>query len=80
MISGFKSEDYSARLKELGLVLLEERRHRADMALVHSEHDAREAQHEVEEWYTRAATGARATRNTTGTMNVIPEFGRREAR
>ena len=36
MISGLKSEDYEDRLKKLGLTSLEERRHRADMALVHS--------------------------------------------
>ena len=36
MISGLKSEDYEDRLKELGLTSLEERRHRADKALVHS--------------------------------------------
>ena len=34
MISGLKSEDCGERPTELGLVTLEERRHRADMALV----------------------------------------------
>ena len=79
MISGLKSEDYGERLKELGLVTLEERRHRADMALVHSMMHGR-TNIEVEEWYTKAATGARATRNATGALNVVPKFGRLEIR
>ena len=79
MIAGLKSEDYGEQLKKLGLVSLEERRHRADMALVHSMMHGK-TDIEVEEWYTRAATGARATRNATGAMNVVPKFGRLEKR
>ena len=30
--------------------------------------------------YTKAATGARATRNANGAMNVVPKFGRLEIR
>ena len=44
MISGLRSELYEDRLKELGLTSLEERRHRADMALVHMCH-ARSQRH-----------------------------------
>ena len=44
MILGLRSELYEDRLKELGLTSLEERRHRADMALVHMCH-ARSQRH-----------------------------------
>ena len=74
MIAGLKSEDYGEQLKKLGLVSLEERRHRADMALVHSMMHGK-TDIEVEEWHTRAAT-----RNATGAMNVVPKFGRLEKR
>ena len=36
MISGLRGDSYEERLKELGLTSLEERRHRADTALMHS--------------------------------------------
>ena len=35
MVSGLTSREYEDRLKELGLKTLEERRHLADMAIVH---------------------------------------------
>jgi hypothetical protein len=35
MVSGLKSDNYSERLAELGLPTLEERRHQADMAMIH---------------------------------------------
>jgi hypothetical protein len=35
MVSGLREMEYDLRLKELGLATLEERRHRADMQMVH---------------------------------------------
>ena len=79
MISGLKSEDYKDRLKELGLSSLEERRHRADMVLVHSVmHSLSDII--VDYWFQRADTSARATRGTTGALNVRTKYGRLEVR
>ena len=65
MISGLRSELYEDRLKELGLTSLEERRHRADMALVHSVMHGR-TDISTEDWFERADTGIRATRTKDG--------------
>ena len=63
-------------MKELGLTSLEERRHRADMALVHSVmHGSTDIG--VEEWFQRADAGPRAT---TGALNVQQKHGRLEIR
>ena len=35
MVSGLASREYGDRLRELGLQTLEERRHQADMVMVH---------------------------------------------
>ena len=79
MISGLKSENYEDRLKELGLTSLEERRHRADMALVHSlMHGLGNIN--VDDWLQRADTSARTTRVTSGALNVRPKYGRLEVR
>ena len=80
MISGLKSDTYDEdRLKELGLTSLEERRHRADMALVHSVMHGR-TDIGVEEWFLRADAGPRATRATAGALNVQQKYGRLEIR
>ena len=79
MISGLKSEDYEDRLKELGLTSLEERRHRADMALVHSVMHGH-SDVNVDDWFQKADISARATRVTTGALNVRPRYGRLEVR
>jgi hypothetical protein len=39
MVSGLKSDEYSERLAELEMPTLEERRHQADMAMVHKTSD-----------------------------------------
>ena len=79
MISGLRGDSYEERLKELGLTSLEERRHRADMALMHSVMHGR-TDICVDEWFTRADTRARATRAATGALNVVPRHGRLEIR
>ena len=79
MILGLRSELYEDRLKELGLTSLEERRHRADMALVHSVMHGR-TDISTEDWFERADTGIRATRTATGALNVRPKHGRLEIR
>ena len=79
MISGLRGDGYEERLKELGLTSLEERRHRADMALVHSIMHGR-TDIRVDDWFTRADTRARATRAATGALNVVAKHGRLEIR
>ena len=59
----------------MGLTSLEERRHRADMALVHSVMLGR-TDISTEDWFQRADTGIRATRTAT----VQPKHGRLEIR
>ena len=79
MNTGLRSELYEDRLMELGLTSLEERRHRANMALVHSVMHGR-TDISVEDWFQRADTGARATRAATGALNERPKHGRLETR
>ena len=65
--------------EELGLMTLEERRHRADMALVHSTFIGR-TDIEGEEWFEPASEGARNTRSTSDPLNVKRRHGRLELR
>ena len=79
MITGLKAESYSDKLKELGLTTLEERRHRADMALVNSVLSGR-TNVEKESWFDMAASGPRNTRATADPLNVRVQHGRLEVR
>ena len=78
-ISGLRSESYTGKLEELGLMTLEERRHRADMALVHSTFIGG-TDIEGEEWFEPASEGARNTRSTSDPLNVKRRHGRLELR
>ena len=66
-------------MKELGLTISEERRHRADMALVNSVLSGR-TNVEKESWFDMAASGPRNTRATADPLNVRVQHGRLEVR
>ena len=78
-ISGLKSETYLEKLKELGLTTLEEKRHRADMALMNRVFSGR-TDMEREEWFEMASDGPRQTRNAADPLNVRRQHGRLEIR
>jgi ribonuclease P/MRP protein subunit RPP40 len=60
MVSGLRETEYSMRLKELGLATLEERRHRADMQMVHKIMH-RESGLDPGTWFERARDAVHAT-------------------
>ena len=73
-VSGLQGLTYEEKLKELGICTLEERRHRADMAMVHrilSEEDTMAA-----ELFEMAAAGGRRTRVAADPLNVVVKHGR----
>ena len=79
MVSGLDSRVYEERLRELGLQTLEERRHQADMHMVHK------ILHGVGgldqgTWFQRAAASDRATRSNADPYNVKLSNGRLELR
>ena len=78
-VSGLKGPSYEEKLKELDMCTLEERRHRADMAMVYKiltgkmDIDARE-------FFEMAATSGRATRVAADPLNVTVKHGRLDIR
>ena len=77
-VSGLQGLTYEEKLKELGICTLEERRHRADMAMVHrilSEEDTMAA-----ELFEMAAAGGRRTRVAADPLNVVVKHGRLDIR
>jgi hypothetical protein len=77
-VSGLKSATYQARLRELNLQSLEDRRLEADMVLTHkilSDSDLEFS----EQWFQRAANG-RHTRQAAGARNLVPRRGLHEFR
>ena len=79
MVSGLRTRDYTERLKELGLQTLEERRHQADMCLVHKIlHQQAELDPNV--WFELATGGPRVTRAAADPLNVRVVAGRLELR
>jgi hypothetical protein len=68
MESGLKSDEYSERLSELGLPTLEERRHQADMAMVHKILCGRGSL-DFSQWFERAADSVTATRSSARSEN-----------
>ena len=78
-VTGLQSIEYVDRLKELGLTCLEERRHQADMVMVHKILQGRGGlDHRT--WFERAETAARATRSTADPLNLRVTHGRLEMR
>ncbi len=69
MVSGLKSDEYSERLSELGLPTLEERRHQADMAMVHKILCGRGSL-DSNQWFERAADNVRATQSSANPLNL----------
>jgi hypothetical protein len=79
MVSGLKSDEYSERLAELEMPTLEERRHQADMAMVHKLTNRRGGL-DPAQWFEMAADGARATRSAANPRNLRLRQGRLEIR
>ena len=79
MVSGLKSDDYSERLSELGLPTLEERRHQADMAMVHKILCGRGSL-DSNQLFERATDSVRATRSSANPLNLKVRQGRLEIR
>ena len=79
MVSGLVSQDYEARLTELGLLSLEERRHQADMCLMHKIMNGIGGLHH-EIWFEHAGDSARVTRVAADGLNVKVKNGRLELR
>jgi hypothetical protein len=79
MVSGLRETEYSLRLKELGLATLEERRHRADMQMVHKIMH-RESGLDPGTWFERARDAVHATRSGADPLNIKNMTGRLEIR
>ncbi len=62
-------QDYEGKLKVIGLTTLQERRHRADMQMVHKLMKG-ENRLDPRIWFERAADSGRATRITADPMNI----------
>ena len=77
MVSGLRSAVYEERLKELGLHTLEERRHQADMCMVHRVVH-RDAGLEPATWFEGAGASGRATRVASDPLNLRVTAGRLE--
>ena len=71
MMTNLKSKTYEARLKELGLTTLEERRKRGDMITMYRIMTGKDKV-DPATWFTMAPTrdGAASTRQTRGWLNV----------
>jgi hypothetical protein len=70
MVSGLGDKTYEEKLKELGMVTLEERRHQLDMVQVFkilSGHD----RVEKDQWFKMAADSGAGTRQAAGPRNLI---------
>jgi hypothetical protein len=69
MVSGLKSNVYEERLRELNLPTLLERRHQADMAMVHKILYGRGGLDHTT-WFEKAEHGLRTTRSTADPYNL----------
>ena len=79
MVSSLRSKVYEERLKELGLQTLEERRHQADMCMMHKiMHGLGGIDHRA--WFEKACDGERLTRVATDNLNVKVMNGRLDLR
>ena len=73
MVSLLRSQEYEERLKELELTTLKERRHQADMAMVHRLTGKDNV--DPAEWFSQASDNARVTRVTADPLNVKVTHG-----
>ena len=79
MVTGLVGKEYEERLKELGLQSLEERRHQADMCMMHKiMHGIGGLNHET--WFEKASDSARVTRVAADNLNVKVKNGRLDLR
>jgi hypothetical protein len=79
MVAGLKGTTYEERLEELGLPTLVERRHQADMQMVHKILHGR-GNLDYTAWFEKAENGPRATRSAADPLNLRPNHGRLELR
>jgi hypothetical protein len=79
MVSGLLSRDYEARLRELGLTTLEERRHQADMLMLYKAQNGY-GQLNEEGWFNPPPPAAARMRRHADPLNVRPNHGRLEIR
>jgi ribonucleases P/MRP protein subunit RPP40 len=79
MVSGLQSRVYEDRLRELKLTTLEERRHQADMQLMHKIMSGA-SQLDRSVWFRPVAAAAARTRQHADPLNVQPNHGRLEIR
>lgn len=78
MVSGLRAHTYDERLKELNLTTLEERRHQADMAMVHRIMHGHGGL-DPGTWFEESSIH-RSTRSTADPMNIKVKSGRLELR
>jgi hypothetical protein len=79
MISGLEGKTYEERLKEVGLLSLEERRHQADMVQTYKIVKGRDMVKSETLFQSVTATG-RATRSADDPLNVRPQACRLDTR
>ena len=79
MVTGLQTREYLDRLTELEMTTLEERRHQADMAMVHKIVTKGEAG-DPREWFTMAGDAVRVTRAAADPLNVRIQHGRLDTR
>jgi len=78
MVSGLRTRTYEERLRELGMTTLEERRHQADMAMVHKIVQ-RKSGLDPETWFEMAGA-RRNTRSAADPLNIVVKHGRLDVR
>ena len=78
-VTGLKARDYEDRLKELGMVTLDERRHQTYMITVYKILTGKDDL-DPTEWFTMAQDGQRATRSAADPLNVRVTHGRLDIR
>ena len=78
-VSGLASTSYEDRLLELNLPSLEERRHQADMCMVHKILQGRGGLN-AETWFEMAGDSARPTRAGADPLNIRVRHGRLDMR
>jgi hypothetical protein len=79
MVSGLQGRDYEDRLRELGMTTLEERRHQADMSMMHKVMTSSKDEERVA-WFTPPTEAAARTRRQADPLNVRENDGRLETR
>jgi hypothetical protein len=79
MVSGLRSQDYAAKLKELRLTTLSEWRHQADMLMMYKLMHGH-GQLDEESWFLPPPPAAARMRRHADPLNVRPNHGRLELR